>query len=61
MMQVYDLVKYQDISCGEMPVESILVRNCWTSLENDQLDFRLLLPCAIVFSLINDAAWSRCE
>ena len=53
-MQVYDLAGNCDMSCGGMPVRSILVRNLWTSIEYNWLDFELLVPCAMVFSLLND-------
>ena len=41
------------MSHSGMAVRSILVRNWWTSIEYDQLDFGLLVPCAMAFFLIN--------
>ena len=52
-MQVYGLAGNYEMSRDEMPVRSILVRNWLTSIEHDQLDFGLLVPCARAFSLLN--------
>ena len=53
-MQVYDLAGNYDISHGEVPVRSILVRNLQTSIECERLDFGPLVPCATALSLLNE-------